>query len=234
MLRDASLFLEYYRRPVSAPPEFTLDFVAGFQLRCSTADLSAVAETCITEDYAPKSEFYIRQGMTVLDIGANMGSYTIWAAHQGARVYALEPERNNVVRLEANIQLNKLQPNIIVVPDAIFSHTGVVRLAVSALSPGGHTTGVIDGVEVPSVTIADLLIRENIDSVDILKIDVEGAEYEIFGSIEKETFSKINSIVGEYHLRPGRLENFQTLYKILSPHYAHVKSYYPFYFYAHN
>lgn len=233
-LKNPEVFYAHYSNRNAAPVEFELQFVEGFRLKLTYPDLSAVAETCILEDYAPKPQFAMRPDLTVLDIGANVGDYTVWAAWSGARVYAFEPEPRNIDRLKANVQLNGLDRRVVVVPEALFSHSGQIQLSFSNQSAGGHTVGGGAGTLVSCITLEDFLAREHIDMVDILKIDVEGAEYEIFGQISPQVFAKVKGIVGEYHMSLADEPNFKTLHRLLSPHYAHVASYYPFYFYAYN
>lgn len=233
-LRNSEIFMEYYRRTRPDSEVFTLDFYEGFKLECRAPDLSAVAETCVLEDYVPLAKFAMRPGIIVLDVGANIGDYSVWAAWHGARVYAFEPELGNVEKLQKNVELNNLQTAITVVPQAVYSYTGHVALTVSNQSAGGHIVGNGSASGVACITLEDFLTGQHIPSVDILKIDVEGAEYEIFAHVLPDTFGKIKAIVGEYHLGVGPEPNFETLRQLLTPHYTHVNSYYPFYFYAYN
>jgi hypothetical protein len=68
-----------------------------------------------------------------------------------------------------------------------------------SLIPSGNSAG---SVEVECVTLSQVFKENNIDYVDFLKMDCEGAEYEILKAMEEETGSKIGRIAMEYHFRP--------------------------------
>lgn len=218
-------------RKVDGP--LVLEFMDGFRLKCDSADLIAALETCILGDYEPNPGFLIHPGQTVLDVGANIGDFAIYAASKGARVFAFEPEPRNIKRMGENIKLNNLEHRIKILPYALSSQSGEVVLNVSSVSPGGHTVGEGDKtIKVPAISLVDFLKQENIRQVDILKIDIEGGEYEVISKCPAEVFDKIEKIVGEYHLSLTNTYNFNTLKRYLNLHYKTVRRYNPYYFYA--
>jgi FkbM family methyltransferase len=117
-------------------------------------------------------------GSTMLDIGANVGIMTIRAARQGARVIAIEPDPALVQRLRANAELNGLH-DVEVVAAAATAEPGVVMLhraggdnvnrGLASLLQHHHHR---EALEVPGITVDSL----GLDSVTLVKIDVEGAE----------------------------------------------------------
>ena len=117
----------------------------------------------------------------VLDLGANVGAYTLYVADRLNKglVVAVEPEPYNALLLKYNVKLNKLS-NVIVVEKAISDRAGCAKLYISpyaashsiveAFSKGGY-------ILVPTTTI-DLLLKElKLSKIDIVKMDIEGAEY---------------------------------------------------------
>ena len=70
-------------------------------------------------------------------------------------------------------------------------------------------------VEVKSTTIETIFDEHKIGKCDLMKIDCEGAEYEIIDSIPEKYFSRINKMIIEYHLADKRPELYQNLLKKL-------------------
>ncbi len=126
-------------------------------------------------------------GMTVVDVGANEGLYTLFAARRvgpAGRVIAVEPSSRERTLLEANLARNRLR-NVTVVPHALADAAGVAELQIAPRQHGGHNTlgqFVYEGdtavarEKVTVETLDDLVARLGLDRVDMVKIDVEGAE----------------------------------------------------------
>ncbi|QOR55440.1 MAG: hypothetical protein SHS37scaffold145_91 [Phage 71_18] len=154
------------------------------------------------------------QGAVVLDVGANVGAFTLWALANGARlVHAYEPEPGNRAMLEAHLAGKAAE----VRPVAVGAEAGELWLAPG---PGGvhgggtHAAG--DGEEgepVPMISVNDVLrdaIAAGGGTVGVWKIDCEGGEYDIIGAAEPELLQAVRCIVMEYH-GPGM------------PHLPHLK-----------
>jgi len=114
----------------------------------------------------------------ILDIGANIGTFAITAAKRfpDAHIIAFEPEEKNFEQLKQNIELSDAK-NVTAVKKAITSKRGVATLHLDPKNPGAHNLyegG--DGQSVETVPLTDFL------PADVLKIDAEGAEYEIFAN----------------------------------------------------
>jgi FkbM family methyltransferase len=116
----------------------------------------------------------LADGGLFIDVGANVGIYTIWAAELGAEVIALEPAVDTFVLLQENIALNGYQ--VTAVRAAAGSHRGTARFtagldAANCLDPHGP-------VETELVTV-DSLVGDR--PVTGMKVDVEGFEIEVLG-----------------------------------------------------
>lgn len=122
----------------------------------------------------------LREGDRVVDLGAHIGTFALGAGALGCRVLAVEAAPRNVALLEAGIRENGFD-HVEVVPAAVSDRPGALRFV--ANGPFGQ---VCDddypgpSIEVPAVTLDDLLSRLGWDGVDYLKIDVEGAEFAAF------------------------------------------------------
>lgn len=153
------------------------------------------------EDVYRLEDQHLNRGGIVLDIGANIGSFSIYCASKGATVYAVEPEPNNLIALRSNIELNSMQKSITVFDYGIsdFNGTAVINNA------GGGSTikDGKDGSTINIISFNDFLIQNNIDEVDVLKIDIEGSEKELILGASRESLNKCNYITMEFDIRVG-------------------------------
>ena len=125
-----------------------------------------------------------------VDVGANFGGYALWAAGlagPGSRILAIEPEPAVFERLCFNIRANRTG-TVKALRTAVADREGRLRLFYDQRNHGGASICISrnapaggDEVEVPATTLLDLLARENIERVDVLKVDVAGAEDLVIG-----------------------------------------------------
>jgi FkbM family methyltransferase len=123
-------------------------------------------------------------GMRVFDIGANIGIYTVIAARRvGARgkVIACEPEPANFALLQQNVADNGFT-NVVVNAVAVADRAGTMTLHLSRANKGHHSLVGGDGddaggtIDVEVATGDALIAAAGLNGVDVLKIDIEGAE----------------------------------------------------------
>ncbi len=150
----------------------------------------------------------LNRGDTIVDVGANIGSFTVLAASlvgSTGRVIAVEPEARTYRRLLHNIATNALD-NVTPVMAAIARESGTVQLNVNCVSSlSSIVTGRTGKAQAaPAMSLEQLLQRYRLGSVDLLKLDCEGAEHEIFDVVSQSVASRISQIVGEIHDVPGR------------------------------
>lgn len=128
----------------------------------------------------------LQSGMTFLDIGANVGIYAIAAAKKdpNVKVYAFEPCGWTFQVLEENIRLNALS-NVAAIRTALGDRIGKVVLQVNAPGKDGlNTIGrpshpdcqIIAQETVPMTTLDAFIQSHSVSRVDVMKVDVEGAE----------------------------------------------------------
>ncbi len=146
-------------------------------------------------DYEPFEsrlfQSFLKQGMTVADVGANIGHFTTLAAqHVGphGRVFAFEPSPIAFQELRTNIALNNLE-NVIPFPIAIGSENGSVTLYQDKRC-GGHHSLQLENLRQPgtsvevSIRTLDDIRAEQGGSIDLLKMDAQGAEAAILAGAE--------------------------------------------------
>lgn len=217
-----------------------LRFNDGYKIICKNKDLNCVAETCINNDYLKNKIIQIKKNDIVFDIGAHIGSFSILAANKGATVYAFEPEKNNYLLLLKNIKINNLENKIIPFDFGVYSQNQELKLYESS-NTGGHS--IINNSNqfnqkyqlIKLKTLENICKELKIDHIDLLKIDIEGSEYDLFKNLTNEIYKKIKIVIGEYHLFYNNDKlNYGFLKKILSKNYQIVKKYSPYYFIAYN
>lgn len=127
-----------------------------------------------------------RPGMVVIDAGAHVGYYTLLVARQvgeQGKVYAFEPEPTNFSLLQQNVALNGYG-NVVATKAAVSNLVGSATLYLTSLDSGRHSThrhGLPDGgaVAVAATTLDAFLKAQGWPVVDLIKVDVEGAELDV-------------------------------------------------------
>jgi FkbM family methyltransferase len=120
----------------------------------------------------------VAPGTSVVDVGANLGFFTLAFAswvRDGGTVIAIEPESVNHGRLTRAVARAGVAHVVDVVRAAATEKSGEVGLIVNRHHPGDHRIGEA-GVRVPAVTIDDVLAARGRPRVSLMKIDVQGAE----------------------------------------------------------
>ena len=126
---------------------------------------------------------YIKPGMTVYNIGANLGYYALLASEcvgSEGNVYAFEPEPQNLELLRRTISENGCL-HVAIVPSAVSDRSGEASLSISATNSGDHQLQPVVGrehIQVPTVSIDDFLMQGNA-APDVIIMDVQGAEFDV-------------------------------------------------------
>lgn len=158
----------------------------------------------------------LEPGSIFLDVGANVGMHSIFAAKvRQAVVYAFEPESQNYALLNANIQANNLSELIKAYCAGLSDHEGLDNLFLSEfkLASSCHSLGQEVGFDLKprhspfvqgavSFSIDDLVRRKMLPVPNYIKIDVDGFEHKVLlGARETLTNPQVKSIIVE--LNPG-------------------------------
>ncbi len=142
----------------------------------------------------------------VIDLGANIGAYSLYAARSATKVYAFEPESSNFEQLKKNIELNRALP-IHIFKKAASGTNGTAQLSLGAINKGASSLVLkrSDAQEqVETLTLDHILSLCGLSHVDFLKIDIEGSEYELFENASIHTLRRISTIVMETHRVKGK------------------------------
>jgi len=161
----------------------------------------------ITGTYEPHvTELFrrlLRRDSTVVDVGANIGWYTLNAATAVSvkgRIIAFEPEPNNFSLLSRSIALNSMN-NVELIRESVSDRQGHQTLFLADGNIGGHSTTRAVGlnrIEVPSTTLDLSLAEFGVDGVHVLKVDVEGAEPQVvLGAAEQ--LKRVDNMIMEWN-----------------------------------
>lgn len=172
-------------------------------LRIDTSDFCAYRDVLLfaTKSYDPCIPNFIPT--TIVDVGAHIGMASIFFAlrYPTARVIAIEPEESNFAALVRNTSSCK---RILPIRAAVWHQNEEVSLGASNAHPKGAFQIVDNGAQrVRAITMDTLMSQTGINSIDLLKFDIEGAEVEVFQSCPWIEKVRVISIELHDRLRPG-------------------------------
>jgi FkbM family methyltransferase len=198
---------------------------ARFQVRVNTSDRFIVWEIWKARVY-DDARLPIGVGDVVIDIGAHIGAFAVRAArlaHRG-QVYAYEASSNNYALLTKNRQLNGLE-NLHVTNRAVSNRHGM--LPFYTVAGNGALGSLVQTMndsreQVQAMPFTDIIAEHGIERVDLLKVDVEGAEYDILLNGPDDMLAKVQRVVLEYHEFRGEERSHRDLVQLLRAHGFHV------------
>jgi FkbM family methyltransferase len=138
---------------------------------------------------------------TVVDVGAHIGTFALRAAPLAQRVLAFEPVEDSFALLERN---TARFPQVRAFRKAVAARSGTATLFLGKNS-SAHSLHPAEGaprdaeLRIEAVSLADVFAGERIERCGYLKLDCEGAEYEILYSLTPELLGRIERIGMEYH-----------------------------------
>src|SRR3989344_4015284 len=127
----------------------------------------------------------IKKGDVVLDIGAHIGYYTLLFARlvgEKGKVYAFEPDPENFALLKKNVEVNGYR-NVVLEQKAVSDNPGTVKLHLGGRSAHHSIYKNMYSCN-RSVDVKSVRLDDYIDTVNFIKIDVEGAEYSAFKGMQ--------------------------------------------------
>jgi FkbM family methyltransferase len=183
----------------------------------------------------------IHEGDIVIDVGANIGYYTLIFAQlvgSSGKVFAFEPESKNFEILKKNIEINNY-PNIVAEQKIVSDKSGIVKLFIAEHGIVGHRINQQKSsqkfIEVESIILDNYIKKLNLDNkINFIKIDVEGSEPKVLEGA-KEIMQKSNQLkiftefnreaVEEYGIEPKEMIDlfYRNGFKIYLPNYKENK-----------
>jgi FkbM family methyltransferase len=228
--------LRRVRRPVSVlrhylnqtSPEY-VDLCSGHRFYFSSHphDLVSFCLVFLKEEYGQ-----IERNDVVIDVGANIGSFTIFAAIAGAKkVYSFEPSLEAFETLSRNVAVNDLADVVTPIRRAVTGRSGdLIPFPLKSSPFNTMVTSTLHEIpvdrlsgdlrehvlatasesdagykDVSTISLGDFLADEGIQYVDFVKMDCEGAELLILPTLTATTMSRISKIRMECHVDPALL-----------------------------
>lgn len=176
---------------------------AGFEIETSTSasDFATLMVVFVRQDYGP-----IPRGGVVVDVGANIGAFMLYAIMGGAsRVIAFEPSSESFSVLGRNVERNRLADRVTIRQLAV---SGVGGNTVWFPTTSNPSNRIVDDVKADPAArdgyaqVVTTSVAEIVDThgdVDLLKLDCEGAEYDIVAATKPGDWSRIKAVRIEYH-----------------------------------
>ena len=155
----------------------------------------------LEEDVYALRALRLRKNPIVFDIGANIGIFSVVVAKlfPDAFITAVEPVRQNISLLRQNIEINQVSSRVKIIEKAVTSDRRPLELWTDQGRRGSSTAfpekRTSERIDVQSLTLDDLFF--NVSTVDLLKLDIEGGEYEVVVALK--SWSKVLNFRGELH-----------------------------------
>jgi FkbM family methyltransferase len=177
-----------------------------FKIRPNTTDAKVIDEVITKNTYEKKNRnndfnFEIGPGQTWLDLGGNIGTFSVLALEKGAdKVITYEPESENYELLKHNLSLNRYPKNKYKThKQAVSTKNGKMNLHLCKgdYNKYRHSLIPIRGRETTPVSVVSLeSVRKKYPSINSIKMDIEGAEIDILEKYKK--WEGIDNLVFEY------------------------------------
>lgn len=167
------------------------------------SDTALIRETWTENVYQIHRHDFVGTGATglMVDLGANIGIVSTYAAAMGASVIAVEPQRGNIELLHENLAENAVADQVTVIPLGVHRNSGPAHIT----DARGNSQIIMDAdyglyASTPTrvLSLLDLFNEYGIDECDVLKIDIEGAEYALIDGADIETLRRAKYLTLEF------------------------------------
>lgn len=160
------------------------------------SDLAIFKEVFVDEDYSIDLKINPK---VIVDLGSHVGYSVILfkMRYPGAKVYAFEPDRNNFKRIEKNVSgMDKVS----VYNEVISGKNEKLRFNINRRGESSslaNRRGTKTDIKLKSKTLDKILNKLELEKIDMMKFDIEGAEGRVFRNFEG--INRVKNFVGEYH-----------------------------------
>jgi len=187
---------------IKAPPNFEGQFrFRGGRFICRKQDWFGVQEIFLNNEYSSIMKCINGiESPIIVDLGANIGGFALFMfeSYPKAKVVSVEAAPDTYGILKRNQELNA-QRNWDVVQTAVWSENGYVNLDRRQASTGHRIAeNGTDGESIPARRLDDILADAGIDQIDLMKMDIEGAESDVVPEFEA-VFEHTKVLVIEIH-----------------------------------
>jgi FkbM family methyltransferase len=200
-----------------------LELNSGLLINVLNANGLRIHNEIFVQNIYESGKVKVNKGNVVLDIGANIGIFSLYAANNGAsKVFSFEPDKINYKYLKENINQNGLNPVVKSYNFGLANNSGKRYLQIANI-PGGHQM-LREGENISSrdevimtKTFSEFTIENELNHIDFVKLDCEGAEGEILESLDENHFKMIDKFAVEFHNNRSIL-NHNQINELLKSH----------------
>ena len=219
LLNSRKIFKNWYVYP-NVYWQLTNDEFAVFEtktglkikIRVKSTDLMALTNVWMINEYDIDS-FEINPSDIIIDVGAHIGLFSLFVSQfcKTGKIFSFEPIRENFDLLVSNLDLNHIE-NVFPFNVGISKNSGKLNLFLNndqsahSIFPKGS-----ESITVESTSLQKIFDEKKISACKLLKLDCEGAEYDIIDSLPAEYLDKIQNMAIEYHLADTKPELIKNL-----------------------
>lgn len=162
------------------------------------ADQSVMREIFKLREYKVAEE-KIAEAKVILDVGAHAGFFTLYCRvlNPSAEIYALEPLSENIAAFKEHLEKNNVE-GVEIVEAALARATEKRKIVITEDNHNNYLDEAGEK-EAQAYSFKDFCDKNDLDKVDLLKMDIEGGEYEIIAAMDEEDFKKVGAFILEYH-----------------------------------
>ena len=191
-------------------------------LRTNSTDFMQFTTVWLQKEYGIEG-FEINNDDVVIDVGAHIGLFALFASQncKNGKIFCFEPIKDNFKILTENVHLNNLK-NVHLNNEVVSKEDGFVNIYLNK-DQSGHSIykKTSEKIRTKSVSLETFFI-ENITKCNFLKLDCEGAEYEIIESLSDKSMKKIEKICLEYHDVNNKKEKLEKLISKLKANFFDI------------
>ena len=182
------------------------------KIRVKSTDLMALTNVWMINEYDVDG-FEINSSDIIIDVGAHIGLFSLLVSQfcKTGKIFSFEPIRENFDLLVSNLALNHIE-NVFPFNVGVSKKSGKLNLFLNndqsahSIFPKGS-----ESITVEATSLQKIFDEKQISSCKLLKLDCEGAEYDIIDSLPVEYLDKIQNMAIEYHLADTKPELIKNL-----------------------
>ncbi|NWK06332.1 FkbM family methyltransferase [Marine Group I thaumarchaeote] len=219
LLNSRKIFKNWYVYP-KVYWQLTNDKIVVFEtktglkikIRVKSTDLMALTNVWMINEYDVDG-FEINSSDIIIDVGAHIGLFSLLVSQfcKTGKIFSFEPIRENFDLLVSNLALNHIE-NVFPFNVGVSKKSGKLNLFLNndqsahSIFPKGS-----ESITVEAISLQKIFDEKQISSCKLLKLDCEGAEYDIIDSLPVEYLDKIQNMAIEYHLADTKPELIKNL-----------------------
>lgn len=187
-------------------PVYLINNGLKVETRGGTTDINDAVVVLSGHEY-PKELFQFGQSTqpVIIDCGGHIGTFTLYVKNlfPNARIFTFEPVAANRQLFQTNLQLNQIE-QVTLIPKALYGESGHYYIDLSgkqfdAVSLQSTKPAHDQFIEVEAITPAQFFQDQLLGRIDLLKLDVEGSEYNIFAHSMADLSAHVRRLIMEYH-----------------------------------